>query len=1128
MQTEMTANGPEVHGTDPEPASEPPALEEIARHFPSLEILELLGRGGMGVVYKARQPRLDRLVALKLLAPEKEKDPQFAERFAREAKALARLSHPNVVTVHDFGEADGLYYLIMEFVDGVSLRQLLQSRRLAPEEALTIVPKICEALQYAHDQGVVHRDIKPENVLVDKQGRLKIADFGIARIVGRAGQSPSPSAVEKAIAKPSEGTLTQDQVLGTPHYMAPEQVEKPQLVDHRADIYSLGVVFYEMLTGELPLGKFAPPSTKVRVDVRLDEVVLHALEKEPERRYQQASQVKTDVETIAATRAPGSSGHESAQDERTAVGRQAVDPPHFSRTAIWGAGCLAAAVSAVLGVVLAAGEINSLAVQAPLLERSQIFSRWHPIAWVLVLAQVLGVLSALAGTTLGGIAISQIRHSRGRVYGLGLAVFDALLVPLLALNGLLIGWWNFVADELADAWIPHLGRGLFTILILGLITVTCGIASWLVIRAVWRAANKPVRHGVTSGQAAGIRPVWPWVAAGILVVIVLPVLLLISLRGPVTMPYFISALRDGLRDQPRTLQEPFPSAQARPGEYSVERPRTLQEPFPSAQARPGEYSVELTNGVSFEVLAICRNPRGSSLWWKPDGTPFSTPPVQVLTLPELKPTRESTITVNPTNEFLIYIQEQWPTDWPWYVSRTVGNDWTPQPSDVELPSYIRDLRSGRKANAQLICFGEPPDSVDYRVKTASGPWEPIAVYDGKKTRELVRGVMIVCSSPTVPAKRSDFQFEVMHNVNREIYAMRLIARFKNDETKELDFHPGPVRGNPSKGFAIIHPGDFDPADVKDYVIERTPWTCGEIRNISLVAREPSAVQQARTDILRIKLRQAEEAAALAETSFKAGRIPQSELQAARDEVAVLKAEIDGDPIQVAQLRLTAAQNRLTRAKVLFDSGLVPSSDYQAARNAVELRQAELRAVQAAQGKVAPSNSSNKAAFGPVKEVSLTEFNSMDGREALDLDSGTLLAQPKEANAGTMDELLVWLEQNGVDLIPDQGPGGVWGIITPAKAALKLALVAVEKWNESSEEELGRTLAAGGATSLEIIQRNGLMVYVPPATESPPLTFVFRTAAGRSGVLQITEFTTHPAGVKLRYKLFKSASQGTAD
>ncbi len=266
----------------------PPSVEEIARLFPQLQILEFIGKGGMGAVYKARQPRLDRFVALKILPPATASDAGFAERFNREARALARLSHPNIVAVHDFGQAGELHYLLMEYVDGGNLRQVEATGRLAPEQALAIVPQICDALQFAHNEGIVHRDIKPENLLLDKRGRVKITDFGIAKMLGLAGGQTALTGARD--------------IVGTPHYMAPEQVEKPQTVDHRADIYSLGVVFYEMLTGELPLGKFAPPSRKVQVDVRLDEVVLHALEKEPELRYQQASQVKTAVETITASK----------------------------------------------------------------------------------------------------------------------------------------------------------------------------------------------------------------------------------------------------------------------------------------------------------------------------------------------------------------------------------------------------------------------------------------------------------------------------------------------------------------------------------------------------------------------------------------------------------------------------------------------------------------------------------------------------------------------------------------------------------------------------------------------------------------------------------------------------------
>jgi len=265
----------------------PPEPAELAKQFPQLEILELLGQGGMGAVYKARQKQLDRLVALKILPPQVAQTEAFAQRFTREARSLARLSHPHIVMVHDFGHTEaGLYYFIMEFIDGTDLRHVIQAGELSAAEALAIVPQVCEALQFAHEEGIVHRDIKPENILLDKKGRVKIADFGLAKLLDR------PATVY---------TLTQaGQRMGTPHYMAPEQIEHPGQVDHRADIYSLGVVFYEMLTGELPLGRFAPPSQKVQVDVRLDKVVLHSLEKEPERRYQHASEVKTDVEVISS------------------------------------------------------------------------------------------------------------------------------------------------------------------------------------------------------------------------------------------------------------------------------------------------------------------------------------------------------------------------------------------------------------------------------------------------------------------------------------------------------------------------------------------------------------------------------------------------------------------------------------------------------------------------------------------------------------------------------------------------------------------------------------------------------------------------------------------------------------
>jgi serine/threonine protein kinase len=301
-----------------------PAPEELAGKFPQLEILGFIGQGGMGAVYKARQKELDRTVALKILPPDIGQDAAFAERFTREARALAKLNHPGIVTLYEFGSsgresapseqsrltsaATGrFYYFLMEFVDGVNLRQLLQTGRVSSREALAIVPQICDALQYAHDQGIVHRDIKPENILLDRRGRVKVADFGLAKLVeGRAGIPLSADAAQTesgahGVTRPAEALTEAGKVMGTPNYIAPEQIEHPDEVDHRADIYALGVVLYQMLTGELPGKPLQPPSSKVRLDVRLDEIVLRALEQKPERRYQQASVLKTDMETIAGS-----------------------------------------------------------------------------------------------------------------------------------------------------------------------------------------------------------------------------------------------------------------------------------------------------------------------------------------------------------------------------------------------------------------------------------------------------------------------------------------------------------------------------------------------------------------------------------------------------------------------------------------------------------------------------------------------------------------------------------------------------------------------------------------------------------------------------------------------------------
>ena len=271
----------------------PPTADSLSVAFADLEIIELIGQGGMGAVYRARQTKLDRITALKIVRPDNAEDPGFNERFEREARALAKLNHPGIVGIHDFGDVrlqsdDGgattVFYFLMEFVEGVSLRQLMQAEKLTPKQALPIVQQICEALQYAHSQGVVHRDIKPENILVDAAGAVKIADFGLAKI--------------NDAAENINLTGTR-QVLGTIQYMAPEQMSQSKAVDHRADIYSIGVVVYELLTGEVPVGVIEPPSQRAGTDHRLDEIVMKALAADPDKRFQTAEEVGTSISRIS-------------------------------------------------------------------------------------------------------------------------------------------------------------------------------------------------------------------------------------------------------------------------------------------------------------------------------------------------------------------------------------------------------------------------------------------------------------------------------------------------------------------------------------------------------------------------------------------------------------------------------------------------------------------------------------------------------------------------------------------------------------------------------------------------------------------------------------------------------------
>jgi hypothetical protein len=264
-----------------------PSVEQLQEMLPNYEVLEIVGQGGMGAVYKGRQKSLRRTVAIKILPMDASDDEtRLAERFKNEAYTLAQMSHPGIVNVFDFGEtSEGLLYFVMEFVDGTDVSQMIQAGgRLAQDQALRIISHICEALEYAHQNGVIHRDIKPANVLINRQGQVKVADFGLAKV--------HDSALTHALTRSNTA-------MGTPDYVAPEVLTPGMAADHRADLYAVGVMLYQMLTGEVPRGMFKLPSQKVpEVDIRIDEIICKAMEQDREERYQTAGDVRRAVEEI--------------------------------------------------------------------------------------------------------------------------------------------------------------------------------------------------------------------------------------------------------------------------------------------------------------------------------------------------------------------------------------------------------------------------------------------------------------------------------------------------------------------------------------------------------------------------------------------------------------------------------------------------------------------------------------------------------------------------------------------------------------------------------------------------------------------------------------------------------------